>query len=304
MRWQAHWLLSRCYHVQGKAAQELRVLQELTKLSDELDLPDLRARSRVRLARGQRVSGELAPARATASEALALAEEYGLPRHDIVEALMTLIAIDAESGQLAEARARAYRLLDTLCPEIPARLLVKALWTAATVRVRQGDRTAAVELLQRALGQLPSNEDPMLWMRLRLAAASLYLQMDPRDTAQARLRLEEAMPAAELIGMPLHQQEVLILQCQLAFQEGRFDDARAFSDRLLDRTEEVGLREQVRIDILRNQLAIIDGDRTTAVLNMERIAKQAQESSNVELSAEVWRALAEALTTAGGVGAA
>lgn len=299
LRWQAHWLLARSYRARGESERELSTLQELTRLSDGVGVPDLQARSRVGLARRLRDSGELALAHVSATEALALAERHQLLTRDVVEALMTVISVEAESGRLHEARSRADRLVEALAADVPVQLQVEALWTAATVRVRQVDRTGAVSLLQRALYLLPSNEDPLLWMRLRLAATSLYLQMDPRDTAQARARLAEARVAAELVGMPLHRREVLFLQCQLAFHEGRYDEAREFSDQVGAGTKGMGLREQVRLDILRNQLAIIDGDRASAVVAMERIAKKAQESSNVELSAEVWRALAEALAVQG-----
>lgn len=300
LRWQAHWLLARCYQMQGRPAEGLRQVRELTELSDEIDLPDLRVRSRVRLARMLRDSGDLARARTCASEALSLAEQEDLPRRDRVEALMTLISLDAENGQLVQARERADRLVDTLDDEIPVRLQVEVLWTAATVCVRLGDRAAAAEAMQRALDRMPSSEDPVLWMRVRLAAASMYLQMDPPDTLQARLRLKEAGSVADVMGMPLHQCELLILLGQLAFREGRLADAREISDEIAERDEDLGLRERVRLGILDNQLAVLEGNRADAVAGMERIAKEAQEAGSVELSAQVWRALAEALQLAEG----
>ncbi|MGW7139541.1 helix-turn-helix domain-containing protein [Streptomyces xanthophaeus] len=309
LRWQVLWLLARCYQVQGRADDELRALRDLVALSDEIDLPDIQARSQVRLARKLRGSGELADARVAAGRGLELATEYKLSFRDVVEATLTLISIDAETGQLADARRRADQLTRSLsegaegplADMISTRLQVEVLWTAAGVAVRQGDRAGTAELLQQALRSMPSNEDPVLWMRLRLAAASMYLQMDPRDTAGARRCLDEAASAATLVGMPLHQLEVLLLQCQLAFHEGRFDDARALSDRLGERPEGMGRRDQVALEILRNQMAIVAGDRAAAQGAMERIAKEARESGNVEVAAEAWRALAESLAVANGV---
>ncbi|MBQ0983233.1 helix-turn-helix domain-containing protein [Streptomyces sp. F63] len=302
LRWQAQWLLARCYQMQGRAAEGLRQVHELTELSDEIDLPDLRARSRIRLARMLRDSGDLARARDHASEALVLAEQEDLPRRDRVEALMTLISLDAENGQLVQARERADRLVDTLNDEIPVRLQVEALWTAATVCVRHGDRPAADETMKKALDRMSSNDDPVLWMRVRLAAASMYLQMDPRDTLQARLRLKEAGSVTDVMGLPLLQYELLVLEAQLAFHEGDFIEAREISNELAERGEGLGMRERVRLGILDNQLAIIEGNRADAVAGMERIAKEAQETGSVELQAEVWRALAEALKLAEGKG--
>ncbi|MFJ9212740.1 helix-turn-helix domain-containing protein [Streptomyces sp. NPDC102264] len=300
LRWQAQWVLARCYQTQGKVEEELGVLQEMTELSDRTGLPELRARSRVRLARRLRASGDVARARERVEEGLALAEANDLPHRDIVEALLTLISIETESGQITQARADAERMVESLSDELPLRLQVEVLWTAANVCARQGDHQAAVEMMARALEALPGNEDPVLWMRLRLAAASMYLRMDPRDTRETRLRLDEAEAVAGLVGMAVHQRELLLLQCQLAFYEGRFDDARAVSDQLGERPDGLGVRDQLRLDVLRNQIEIVEGDHSTAVASLERIAKEAQRSVNVELSAEVWRALAEALKLAEG----
>ncbi|MEU2426341.1 helix-turn-helix domain-containing protein [Streptomyces sp. NPDC007851] len=295
LRWQAQWLLARCYQQQGEVQKELDLLQEITELGDRTGLPDLRCRSRVRLARRLRASGDYTQARTRVEESLALAEEHGLPYRDVIEALITLISIDAESGQLSQARANADRLLKTLSEELPLRLEVEALWTAASVCARQGDHDAAIEPMTRALAMLPSSEDPVLWMRLRLAAASMYLRMDARDTDRARALLDEAAAVAEVVGMPVHQRELLLLQSQLAFHEGKHQEARALCDRLGERPDGISVRDQLRLNVLRNQIAIVEGDRGPAVANLERLAKEAQRSANVELSAEVWRALAEAL---------
>ncbi|WP_327253841.1 helix-turn-helix domain-containing protein [Streptomyces sp. NBC_01244] len=308
LRWHVQWLLARSYQAQGREADELRVLRALVALSDQIDLPDLQARSQVRLARRLRASGQLNEARTAAGHALNWATEYKLPFRDVAEATLTMISIDAETGQLGDARTRADQLIHALSEDfagpltdqIPTRLQVEVLWTAAGVAVRQGDRTGTAELLRAALERMPSNDDPVLWMRLRLAAASMYLQMDPRDTVCARRTLDEAASAAALVGMPLHQLEVLLLQCQLAFHEGRFADARELSDRLGPQPEGMSRRDHVALEILRNQLAIVDGDRAGAQAAMERIAKEARESGNVELSAEAWRALAESLSAANG----
>lgn len=301
LRWQAQWALARCYQTQGRVSEELALHHEMAALADRTGLPELRARSRVRLARLLRASGDVAGARAHVEEGLALAEANDLPHRDIVEALLTLISIEAEEGQLAQARADADRMVGTLSDgsaKLPLRLQVEVLWTASSVCARQGDHAAAVATMTRALEALPGNEDPVLWMRLRLAAASMYLRMDPRDTREARLRLDEAEAVTALVGMPVHQHELLFLQCQLAFYEGRFDDARTLSGRLDDSPEGLGVRDQLRLDVLRDQIEIVRGDHATAVADLERIAKEAQRSVNVELSAEVWRALAEALKLA------
>ncbi|WP_424868130.1 helix-turn-helix domain-containing protein [Streptomyces sp. SAI-229] len=298
LRWQAQWVLARCYQQQGKADEELALLQEMTELANRTGLPELRARSRVRLARRLRASGELIPARRYTEEVLDIAEEHDLSHRDFVEALLTLISIDAENGQLVRARANAEQLVDTLLDQLPLSLRVEALWTTASVCARQGDHEAAVKVMDRALHALPSNEDPVLWMRLRLAAASIHLRAHSRDTRTARTLLDEAATVAGIVGMLAHQNELLLLRSQLAFYEGRFAEARELCDRLDEHPDGISMRDQLRLEVLRNQVAIIEGDHTAAVADLERIAKDAQLSANAELSAEVWRALAEALRLA------
>ncbi len=300
VRWQALWWLAKCYQRHGHTSEELRVLHQMTALSDDIALPDLRTRSRVRLARRQRASGSLSLAHLTAGEALEIAETYDVPRPDVVDVLLTVISIDAEMGRLASARTRADDLVATLSDDLHPGLRTEVLWTAATVRIRQGGHRAAAQLMERALEVLPSNEDPVLWMRVRLAAVSMFLQMNPRDIHGARLRLQEASSAVDLIGSPLHQREYLILSCQLAFHEGRFAEAEKLSALLGDCLEGVSMRDRARLSIIRSQLGVTrNEDREAAITDMQRLAGEAEESSNVELAAEVWRALAEALAAIG-----
>ncbi|MEU9378860.1 hypothetical protein AB0D94_34600 [Streptomyces sp. NPDC048255] len=61
------------------------------------------------------------------------------------------------------------------------------------------------------------------------------------------------------------------------------------------------LRQRLVVQQVGGEMAIIDGDRIAAQAAMERIAKEARESGNVEVSAEAWRALAESLAAANGV---
>ncbi|MEW2620523.1 helix-turn-helix transcriptional regulator [Streptomyces sp. NPDC048106] len=306
LRWQAQWLLADYYHAEGRHHDEMRLLPELIALSDAIDLPDARVRSRVRLARRLRAIGDLTEARAAAEDAHTLSLTCRLPDQDVAEAALTLISVDAATGQLAEARRRADELAESLGRstgdgphgQVSKRLRTEVLWTAAAVALRQGDRQAATDRLRAALDGMPSNEDPVLWLRLRLAAASMYLQMNPRDTEQAARHLADAAASVAVIGTPLQRLELLLLQCRLAFHEGRLTDARALDELLDPCPEGMAHRDLVTLAVLRNQMALLDGDRATAVAELERLAKEAHESGNVELAGEIWRALAESLAGA------
>lgn len=52
--------------------------------------------------------------------------------------------------------------------------------------------------------------------------------------------------------------------------------------------------DRVRLDILRHQLRILSGD-DSAVQGLRALAEQAQADANIDLAAEIWCILAEAL---------
>lgn len=296
-RWQALWLLARARDMAGLHEEEYKLLTELAALSDDLDVPELRARARTRLSRCARLLGDSTMARQHAEEARELMG--GLSVTDQAAALHALISAEAESGRLLDARAHADELCE-LTANSTGSLLVEALWAAATVRIRQSDHAEAKALLERALSLLDSREDLMLWVRLRLAAVSLYLQITPALISSARARLDEVASAVELVGTDLYKQQLLALSAHLAFEENRIDDARALCARLDEQQLLLSFRDRLRFEALRAQLRIIDGDREEGSRALQQLAQQAQDSLNIELAADIWRSLAKMLSTAYG----
>jgi transcriptional regulator with XRE-family HTH domain len=297
LRWQALWLLVRAKTDQGRLDEQYEPLIELVALSDELGVPELRVRTRALLSRCARERGDNAEARRHATEARALAID--VPLADQAAALHALVSAEAEAGLLAEAAAHADELCELTEPAQGA-LLTEALWAGATLRIRQGDYGAAHELLERALRLLDSHVDLMLWMRLRLAAASLYLQVDPPLIDEARTRLDEIMVMLELVGTDLHKQQLLTLRAHLAFADGRMDDARELCGMVDEQTLLLSFRDRVRFQALRGQLLVIDGQVAAGTRVLQELARQAEDARNVELAAEIWRNLARLLTDAYG----
>lgn len=295
VRWQALWLLAATESRQGLRDEERATLESLSRLSDEIQDPVLRVRARSRLARCLRSIGDISGAYKQVTEAVALSAEHDLTAVDRARAIMLLVSAEAELGRLAEAREHADDLLRTV-PGTPNTLHVEALWTAASVRIRQGDHGAAGELMEQALQLAVSQEDLLLWMRLRLAAAALYLQMQPPRTDQAQQRLAEAAPALHLIGTPLHLEEFQLLEATLAFQLGDVDRAHTLSGRLRDNQQHLTFRDRIRLDMLFFRMEIATGDREAAMAGMKQLAGRAQEAANMDLAAEIWRTLAEALS--------
>lgn len=295
LRWQGLWLLARLEDQFGQYRKELNYLQELVRLSDEVRTPELRARARVQMARCLRALGDNDQARVCATEAYDIAQEHELSVPDTAAALLVLVAAEAEAGRLSEARVHA----DDLCrlaEQVTGVLPVEALWAAAAVRIRQGEAAAAHELIVDALGRLDSHDDLRLWIRLRLAAASMNLQALPPQTERARQYLGEAEPALALTGTRLHQQEFTALQAHLAFREGRTTDARKLCESLgEDEDLLLSFRDQVRLNVVHGQVLIQQGEFEEGARRLRALAIEAEEARNLDLAAEVWRTLAEVL---------
>lgn len=293
LRWQALWLLARAARLQGDHAAERADLDRLVALGDEVGSAELRVRGLTRLARCLRSLGEITPAldAAVAAHRLALGEELGV--EDRAAALLALVSVQAEAGQVPEARVHADELAALVAGRTDA-LWAEAMWTAAAVRVRQGDHTGAQAFLDAALERFSSQEDLVLWLRLRLAAGRLHLQTLPPDPARAEACAAQAEAALAFVGTPALRQDLTALKADLAFATGRYDDARALLGDLAGDEPRMTYRDRVRLEILRQQLLILGGD-ASGVDGLRTLAQQAQADANIDLAAEIWRTLADAL---------
>ncbi|MFD5762389.1 transcriptional regulator, partial [Streptomyces sp. NPDC127044] len=293
LRWQALWLLARAARLQGDHAAERADLDRLVALGDEVGSAELRVRGLTRLARCLRSLGEITPAldAAVAAHRLALGEDLGV--EDRAAALLALVSVQAEAGQVPEARVHADELAALVTGRTDA-LWAEAMWTAAAVRVRQGDHTGAQAFLDAALERFSSQEDLVLWLRLRLAAGRLHLQTLPPDPARAEACAAQAEAALAFVGTPALRQDLTALKADLAFATGRYDDARALLGDLAGDEPRMTYRDRVRLEILRQQLLILGGD-ASGVEGLRTLAQQAQADANIDLAAEIWRTLADAL---------
>lgn len=293
LHWQALWLLAGIRGDQGRHEDEHSLLLELQALSDALGSPELHASVRTRLARCAQALGDNTSAREYARDAYELSKDLSVP--DQAAALHTLISAEVETGQLAEARNLATELCG-ITESTGGPLYAGALWASATVRIRQADYRGAQQVLEHALHRSDHRDDLEFWMRLRLAAASLYLQITPALTEQAQAMLDEVVPVIDVIGTDLHRQQLMTLRAQLAFQEGRVEDARALCAEIDQQELLLSYRDRLRYRMLCGQLLILDGQVDAGTKLLKELAEQAQEALNVELVAEIWRSLAKALS--------
>ncbi|MEU9289909.1 helix-turn-helix domain-containing protein [Streptomyces sp. NPDC048275] len=294
LRWQALWLLARSKRLQGDHEGERALLEELVRLGDEVGLPELRVRGLTRLARCLRSLGGITPALDAAVAAHHLARDNALGVEDRAAALLALVSVQTEAGRLPEARAHADELTALVAGRTDV-LWAEAMWTAAAVRVRQGDHSGAHEYLQQALERFSSTEDLVLWLRLRLAAGRLHLQRVPARPDAAHTCITAAESALTFVGTPALRQELTALKADLAFSTGCYDDARTLLGELAHDAPRMTYRDRVRLDILRHRLRILSGDDSGAA-GLRALAEQAQADANIDLAAEIWRILAEALS--------
>ncbi|MGW1752346.1 helix-turn-helix domain-containing protein [Streptomyces sp. NPDC002092] len=293
LRWQALWQLARQRRVQGDHVGERDDLEELVRLSDAVGLVALRVRGLTRLARCLRSLGEITDALDAAMTAHHLAREDDLDVEDRAAVLLALISVEAEAGRTPDARAHTDELVELVAGRSDA-LWAEAMWTAAAVRLRQGDHAAAQAHLEEALEKFGSGEDLVLWLRLRLAAGRLHLQKVPPDPEAAERCVVAAEPALAFVGTPGLRQELTALKADLAFLTARYDDARVLLGELAEVEPRMTYRDRVRLDILRHQLRIRSGDES-GLQGLRALAEQAQADANIDLAAEIWRVLAESL---------
>ncbi|MET7829276.1 MULTISPECIES: helix-turn-helix domain-containing protein [Streptomyces] len=292
LRWQGHAHLARLFGEEGDWESERETLVTLNALSDELGHASLRLHSRHRLARCLRTLGKAELAREVVREGLELADRGRLTSPEVTRCRMLLASVTAELGDLAEAaRQSAY-----VCENLPATtgpLAAEALWSGATIATRQGQHDRSAQLLRQAVEALDSRDDLILWMRLRLAAAALSLRGLPADMEHAADCLDQAKPAIELIGKPLHVQEYTFLRAQLAYADGDIDQAARLCAEVAEHSQiTLAFRDRTRLTMLREQIRIKQGD-SDAAARLQRLAVEAQSSGMLDLATEVWRAVAE-----------
>jgi transcriptional regulator with XRE-family HTH domain len=303
LRWQALWFLAEHSALHGRHTEALQLFNALLTVSDELREPELQVRALTRKARCHRELGDLQQTLRCATDALAIANDHGLDAQDVIPVLLILVSAEAETGHLPAATNRAAQLME-LAAEAPDSLRAMALWTSATVHSWQGDRQTALSLTEEALRLVHSHDDLMLWMRLRLAAAALYLRLaDPRTEA-AEERLREAAAAVELIGTELHHQELTVLEAHLAYAKGDLEAAAQLSLRLADADLRLAAHDRARFEILRSQILIAQGEVAQGIEGLRREAQRAHGALNLDLAVDIWRLVAETLTTHGDPGRA
>jgi transcriptional regulator with XRE-family HTH domain len=294
LRWQALWQVAEWRRRRQEFAEQRTALRELVAIGTEIGLPELRARSLAELARCLRNLGEVAEAVDTATGAYELAVREQLPAHVVVPALLALVSALAEAGRIPEAVQHGDELLAAVEGQSGPRW-AEAQWTVAALRLRQGDVEGAAKLMDEAVRVFDGRDDLDLWMRLRTAAARLDLMKVPPAADSARRRIAEVEAAMPFAGNRGMEQQLLAQRARVAVIEGDAAEARKALTRLEGFDDTLSYQDRVRLDVLRNQVLLMTGERDAALAGLRALAEQAQAGGNMDVAAEIWRMIAESL---------
>ncbi|TLQ46355.1 helix-turn-helix domain-containing protein [Streptomyces marianii] len=293
MRWHALAQLARCHEALGDFPGQRSVLTRLSELSDDMGRPALQVQAKLRLARCARNLGDAEAARAAVRQMLAISQEHSvrISTSDLVRSKLVLVSAEVELGDLAEAA----RLIDAVRESLKGTdeaLVAEVLWTAATVSTRQGNHTRAFSFLLEALGGLSSRDNLILWIRLRLAAASLCMQAMPTRLAEAESFLDSVEPLLKATGPLRHWHELLFLKAKLAYHQGDADRATELVAQAEEGVQSFTYRDQVRLEVLRGVLDLKAGNHEASGRLRELVA-QVETANMPDLAAEIWRTVAE-----------
>lgn len=301
-RWQALWLAAEYHGAHGQYATQLTYLEQLRGLSDSLSVPRLQARAYQQLARCQLVLGDPVSALRSAERARELSR--GLPESESepVAALTTLVSVETEAGLFAQAKQHAVELLECAQKAAPA-LRARATWAAAMSNARSGNPAEACAAMELALCLTDSHEDATTWLRVRLAAVSLYLSVEPPRVEAAVELLTDVKQSLRYIGSARHGQEALLLEARLAFTAGDTAAAQESVDALDAIPEEqllLGYTDRARITVLKGLLLIAAGQSKQGAQLLAAKAQEAERLGNLDLAASIWRSLALTFTAVDG----
>ncbi len=211
------------------------------RLSDALRAEEARmclARAKARLQRVTDRRGELlariGAARLQAIEHPAAAREdllalYPeaceiLPPQDRYYVVNALAATYLRTNQIDEAIRYLYEALEALRAIPPSQQLAAVICSLAGALIDVGDFTSAAELAAEAIGFLPQNENPALWLSAHVAYAEALLGL---DNSQAALAVADAMFNAPITATrAVAQNQHCAIAAETYAKHGRLSDAQ------------------------------------------------------------------------------
>ncbi|SEG28753.1 Helix-turn-helix domain-containing protein [Actinacidiphila yanglinensis] len=297
--WQVLWHLARAHQQLGERAEQRRALERCLAAADGHGSPVLQVKALVALAACAQEAGGIEESVAFAHRALTLCDDRReVSRTDTARTLLALVAAETEAGRLGDASHHAD--LARLIPvEELGPLRVRVLWASATVAVRQGAGRRGLELLEEALDAAARRDDLLLWGRLRLDAVALRLRLTGEVTDQVEEWYAEARTVVELIGGRAHRAELLAVQARMALVRGDCEQAATLARQVLAEPGALDRHNRARTELLLHQAEVARGDGSAPIAELRAMAERLQADGSLDLAAEAWKALADALAAGG-----
>ncbi|OLB64426.1 MAG: hypothetical protein AUI10_11080 [Actinobacteria bacterium 13_2_20CM_2_72_6] len=277
----------------GRLADWQRHQTGLVALATRANSPDLLVQAYTGLSNCLRQCGDIGEADAAAQVAYQHARDPDVSPGHRLRAVMALIAAEAETGRAIQAARRVPDLLDLLDDATPAPLRAQALWAAASAQLAAGAEEEGMALLQSAADGLRRADDPVIWARLRLALVSLRRRAGQPVDPLIRSWFDEAAGVLRASGIPIYQAQLDFLEAQIAFDDGRIDEARQLAEAALARSDVLSFRDGARAEMLLAQAHAQGGERARALWDLRALAQRLDAADARHLSAEAWRLVAE-----------
>jgi transcriptional regulator with XRE-family HTH domain len=265
---------------------------ELVALAIRANSPDLMVQAYTGLSNCLRQCGDIGEADAAAQVAYQHARDPEVSPGHRLRAVMAVIAAEAETGRATQAARRVPDLL-ALVDEATPSLRAQALWAAASAQLAAGAEEEGMALLHRAADGLRREDDPVIWARLRLALVSLRRRAGQPVDPGIRTWFDEAAAVLRASGIPIYQAQLDFLEAQIAFDDGRLDEARTLAESALARSDVLSFRDRARAGMLLAQALAQSGERTRALQDLRQLAQRLDAADARHLSAEAWRLVAE-----------
>jgi transcriptional regulator with XRE-family HTH domain len=301
--WLIHHSLAIAHCNLGRRADWQRHERELVALATRAQSPDLLVQAHIGLSSCLRQSGDVGGADTAAQQAYLHSHDADVSPGHRLEAIIAMIAAEAETGRATTAARRADELLDLLDDSTPAPDRAKALWAAATANAAAGGHEKGTALLEQAMAGLRIEDDPVTWARLRLTAVSLRRRAGRTIEPEVRAWFDEAAAVLRVTAIPIYRAQLDFLEAQIAFDEGRYDDAQTLCESALAQSDVLSFRDRARAEMQLAQATAALGERDRAVRDLRAIAQRLDDADARNLSAEAWRLVAE-LALAGQAGGA
>ncbi|MER8096446.1 helix-turn-helix domain-containing protein [Streptomyces goshikiensis] len=254
----------------------------------------------VALCRCYRETGDLAHAIDLANATLEEARALRLtPTVLGVELLATLVGLYCERGDLHRAAALARTAIEEAEGIDDRKALGAAYWNAGVVAHRGGASADALLLLERALAIYSEGDDARALSRLRNAYASVLMQSESGDIAEAKSQL---VRSAETLAD--HGSTVDMAYCQTALARACLleSDPRQAGEHARRALELLGSGH--RLETARTLLVLAGaqlqlGDADAAEAGCERAALLLEASEADRQAASAWNDLGELLERSG-----